>query len=81
MKCQHCGSKTYVVNTAQQPGGIRRQRKCDSCKNNAYSAEVWIAGKVIVGKSIYTNDEVALIKRKGVDARRANEDRRKDDAS
>lgn len=81
MKCQHCGSKTYVVNTAQQPGGIRRQRKCDSCKNNAYSAEVWIAGNVMVGKSIYTNDEVALIKRKGVDARRANEDRRKDDAS
>ena len=35
----------------------------------------------MVGKSIYTNDEVALIKRKGVDARRANEDRRKDDAS
>jgi transcriptional regulator NrdR family protein len=81
VKCQHCGSKTYVVNTAQQPGGIRRQRKCDSCKNNAYSAEVWVAGNVMVGKSIYTNDEVALIKRKGVDARRANEDRRKDDAS
>jgi len=81
MKCQHCGSKTYVVNTAQQPGGIRRQRKCDSCKNNAYSAEVWVAGNVLVGKSIYTNDEVALIKKKGVDARRANEDRRKDDAS
>ena len=80
MKCQNCGAKTYVVNTTQQPGGIRRQRKCDSCKNNAYSAEVWIAGNVMVGKSIYTNDEVALIKKKGVDARRANEDRRKDDA-
>jgi transcriptional regulator NrdR family protein len=81
VKCQHCGSKTYVVNTAQQPGGIRRQRKCDSCKNNAYSAEVWIAGNVMVGKSIYTNDEAALIKKKGVDVRRANEDRRKDNAS
>ena len=81
MKCQHCGSKTYVVNTAQQPGGIRRQRKCDSCKNNAYSAEVWVAGNVLVGKSIYTNDEAALIKKKGVDVRRANEDRRKDNAS
>ncbi len=81
MKCQHCGSKTYVVNTAQQPGGIRRQRKCDSCKNNAYSAEVWIAGNVQVGKSIYTKEEAALIKKKGVDARRANEDRRKEDAS
>jgi len=81
VKCQNCGSKTYVVNTAQQPGGIRRQRKCDSCKNNAYTAEVWIAGNVQVGKSIYTNDEAALIKKKGVDARRANEDRRNDDAT
>lgn len=81
MKCQHCGSRTHVVNTAQQPGGIRRQRRCDSCKCSAYTAEVWIAGNVQVGKSIYTNDEAALIKKKGVDARRANEDRRKDDAS
>jgi len=80
MKCQQCGGKTHVVNTTQQLGGIRRQRKCNSCKNNAYSAEVWIAGNVMVGKSIYTNDEAALIKKKGVDARRANEDRRKDDA-
>jgi hypothetical protein len=70
VKCQTCGSKTYVVNTAQQPG-----------KNNAYTAEVWIAGNVQVGKSIYTNDEAALIKKKGVDARRANEDRRNDDAT
>jgi transcriptional regulator NrdR family protein len=81
MKCQHCGSKTYVVNTNQQPGGIRRQRRCDSCKFSAYTAEVWIAGNVMVGKSIYTNQEAALIKKKEVDARRANEDRRKDNAS
>ena len=81
MKCQSCGSKTVVVNTTQQPGGIRRQRKCPSCKNNAYLAEVWIAGNVVVGKSIYTKDEAALIKKKEVDARRANEDRRKDNAS
>lgn len=81
MKCQNCGAKTHVVNTTQQPGGIRRQRKCDSCKNNAYSAEVWIAGNVMVGKSIYTNQEAALIKKKEVDARRANEDRRKENAS
>lgn len=81
MKCLNCGSKTHVVNTTQQPGGIRRQRKCDSCKNNAYSAEVWIAGNVVVGKSIYTEDEAASIKQKKVDARRANEDRRNDDAT
>lgn len=81
MRCQTCGSRTYVINTAQQPGGIRRQRRCDSCKCSAYTAEVWIAGNVQVGKSIYTNQEAALIKKKGVDARRANEDRRKKDAS
>ena len=81
MKCNQCGGKTLVVNTLQQLGGIRRQRKCDSCKNNAYSAEVWIAGNVMVGKSIYTKDEAASIKQKKVDARRANEDRRKDNAS
>ena len=81
MKCQQCGAKTHVVNTAQQPGGIRRQRKCGSCKSNAYSAEVWIAGNVQVEKSIYTNNEAALIKKKGVDVRRANEDRRNDDAT
>jgi transcriptional regulator NrdR family protein len=81
MKCQQCGTKTHVVNTAQQPGGIRRQRKCPSCKNNAYSAEVWVAGNVMAEKSIYTNSEAALIKKKVVDVRRANEDRRKDDAS
>lgn len=81
MKCQHCGSKTFVVNTNQQLGGIRRQRRCESCKISAYTAEVWVAGNVMVGKSIYTNQEAALIKKKGVDARRANEDRRKDDAS
>lgn len=52
MKCQTCGSKTYVVNTAQQPGGIRRQRRCEACKASAYTAEVWIASNVMVGKSI-----------------------------
>ena len=81
MKCQHCGCKTIVVNTNQQPGGIRRQRRCESCKISAYTAEVWVAGNVMVGKSIYTNQEAALIKKKGVDARRANEDRRKENAS
>jgi len=81
MKCMQCGSKTHVVNTIQQLGGVRRQRRCPSCKNNAYSAEVWVAGNVMVEKSIYTNSEVALIKKKVVDVRRANEDRRNDDAT
>ena len=81
MKCMQCGAKTHVVNTTQQPGGVRRQRKCPSCKNNAYSAEVWVAGNVLVEKSIYTNSEAALIKKKVVDVRRANEDRRNDNVT
>lgn len=81
MKCQACGGTTHVVNTKHQPGGVRRQRKCVACKANAYSAEVWVVGNVVVPKSLYTNDEAALIKKKDVDVRRANEDRRKKDAS
>jgi transcriptional regulator NrdR family protein len=81
VKCQQCGSKTHVVNTIQQLNGVRRQRRCPSCRNNAYSAEVWVAGNVQIEKSIYTNNEAALIKKKVVDVRRANEDRRNDDAT
>jgi len=81
MKCMQCGTKTHVVNTIQQLGGVRRQRQCPSCRSNAYSAEVWVAGNVQIEKSIYTNDEASLIKKKGVDVRRANEDRRSDDAT
>jgi transcriptional regulator NrdR family protein len=81
MKCMQCGTKTHVVNTIQQLGGVRRQRQCPSCRSNAYSAEVWIAGNVQIEKSIYTNDEASLIKKKVVDVRRANEDRRNDDAT
>ncbi len=81
MKCQNCGSKTHVVNTTQQPGGIRRQRKCDSCKSNAYSAEVWLKATANGAEPVYTKEEAALIKKKEVDVRRANEDRRKTDAT
>ena len=81
MKCPNCGSRTYVVNTTKQPGGIRRQRRCDSCKCHAYTAEVWLAGNVRVSESLYTEEEAASIRKKAVDVRRANEDRRKDDAT
>jgi transcriptional regulator NrdR family protein len=81
MKCMQCGTKTHVVNTIQQLGGVRRQRQCPSCRNNAYSAEVWVAGNVQIEKSIYTNSEASLIKKKVVDVRRANEERRNGDAT
>lgn len=36
-----CGGKTYVVNTRQHGGNkIRRQRKCEKCKESFYSIEV-----------------------------------------
>jgi len=35
-----CGGKTYVVNTRQLPAKIRRQRKCEACRESFYSIEV-----------------------------------------
>lgn len=81
MKCLTCGERTFVVNVIKMAGGLRRQRKCKSCNTNAYSAEVWLKATAKGVEPVYTKDEVALIKKKEVDARRANEDRRKNDAS
>lgn len=35
-----CGGKTYVVNTRQHDKKIRRQRKCETCREWFYSIEV-----------------------------------------
>ena len=36
-----CGGRTYVVNTRQHGGNkIRRQRKCETCREWFYSIEV-----------------------------------------
>lgn len=36
-----CGGRTYVVNTRQHGGNsIRRQRKCEACREWFYSVEV-----------------------------------------
>ena len=48
---------------------------------NAYSAEVWLRATANGAEPVYTKEEAALIKRKEVDARRANEDRRMKDAA
>jgi hypothetical protein len=80
MKCKECGGKTYVTWTQKQPGGVRRLRKCDDCKATAYTGEVWLALlPPPQPKSIYTKEEVALLNRKEVTARRKNEDRRNDE--
>jgi len=42
---------------------------------------VWLKATANGAEPVYTKEEAALIKKKGVDARRANEDRRKKDAS
>jgi transcriptional regulator NrdR family protein len=81
MKCMQCGERTYVVNVIRMAGGLRRQRKCKSCKFNAYTAEVWLKATANGAEPVYTKEEAALIKKKAVDARRANEDRRKSNAS
>jgi hypothetical protein len=76
-----CGERTYVVNVIKMAGGLRRQRKCKSCNTNAYSAEVWLKATAKGVEPVYTKEEAALIKKKAVDARRANEDRRKKNAT
>jgi hypothetical protein len=81
MKCMTCGERTYVVNVIRMAGGLRRQRKCKSCGTGAYSAEVWLRATANGAEPVYTKEEAALIKKKEVNVRRANEDRRKEDAS
>lgn len=81
MKCMTCGERTYVVNVIRMAGGLRRQRKCKSCNISAYTAEVWLRATANGTEPVYTEEEAALIKKKAVDARRANEDRRIDNAS
>ena len=81
MRCLTCNERTYVVNVIKMAGGLRRQRKCKSCGANAYSAEVWLRATANGTEPVYTKEEAALIKRKEVDARRANEDRRMKDAA
>lgn len=81
MKCMQCNERTYVVNVIKMAGGLRRQRKCKSCGANAYTAEVWLKATANGAEPVYTKEEAALIKKKAVNARRANEDRRKSNAS
>lgn len=81
MKCMTCNERTYVVNVIRVAGGLRRQRKCKSCGTGAYSAEVWLRATANGAEPVYTKEEAALIKKKEVNVRRANEDRRKEDAS
>jgi hypothetical protein len=76
-----CSERTYVVNVIKMAGGLRRQRKCKACGASAYTAEVWLKATANGAEPVYTKEEAALIKKKAVNARRANEDRRKDDAS
>jgi hypothetical protein len=76
-----CNERTYVVNVIRMAGGLRRQRRCKACGAGAYTAEVWLKATANGAEPVYTKEEAALIKKKAVNARRANEDRRKDDAS
>ena len=81
MKCMQCNERTYVVNVIRMAGGLRRQRRCKACGAGAYTAEVWLKATANGAEPVYTKEEAALIKKKEVDARRANEDRRNKDAS
>jgi len=74
MRCPDCGATTRVVNTRPQPGGVRRQHRCPNCNFGGYTGEAWL-------HIVYSPENVAAAKQKMVDTRRANEDRRLEDAS
>jgi transcriptional regulator NrdR family protein len=80
MKCKDCGDRTYVVLTQKQLGGVRRLRKCNKCGFKAYTGEVWLALlPPPEPKPTYTKEEVSAMKKKVVNIRRKNEDRRTDE--
>jgi len=80
MNCKECGDRTYVVLTQKQLGGVRRLRKCNKCGFKAYTGEVWLALlPPPEPKPTYTKEEVSAMKKKVVDIRRKNEDRRTDE--
>jgi hypothetical protein len=80
MNCKECGDRTYVVLTQKQLGGVRRLRKCNKCGFKAYTGEVWLALlPPPEPKPTYTKEEVSAMKKKVVNIRRKNEDRRTDE--
>jgi hypothetical protein len=80
MKCKDCGDRTYVVLTQKQLGGVRRLRKCNKCGFRSYTGEVWLALlPPPEPKPTYTKEEVSAMKKKVVNTRRKNEDRRTDE--
>ena len=75
-----CGGRTEVVNTRQIDQGVRRQRKCVTCRASFLTTEYRDAPKPkpapppVVEKPMAK--KAAEIQRKRVEARRKNEDRR-----
>jgi hypothetical protein len=79
MKCRDCGERTYVVVSQRLPDGNKRLRRCNNCKVSAYTGEVWLTTlPPKANKSVYTQREVEELNRSKVNARRKNEDRRKE---
>lgn len=73
-----CGGRTYVVNTRQHGGNkIRRQRKCEACREWFYSIEVreFVALKDAPVEEPKPMAKIAeKVNRKRVEARRKVED-------
>jgi len=76
MQCD-CGGKTYVVNTRQHDKKIRRQRKCEKCREWFYTVEVreFAAFKEVPVEKPKPMAKVAeKVHRKKVETRRKLED-------
>ena len=84
MKCKSCGGKTRVIATQKHENAVRRQRKCTICKVTNYTGEVWLSTLPVFPsdpkpKTIFTETEAAVIRKKTVSTRRLNEDRRQNE--
>ena len=82
MKCRDCGERTYFVVSQRLPDGNKRLLRGNNCGVSAYTGEVWLTTlPPKANKAVYTQREVEELNRSKVNARRKNEDRRKEDES
>ncbi len=58
MRCPYCGSKNLrVIDTTQQPDGVRRRRLCSDCKQRFSTMETAILATPLIVKQDGTREE------------------------
>ena len=78
MFCDCGGRKSFVTTTTNMENGIRRHRKCASCKKNFFTVESRELASVKPEpdeRGLYTQAAAAALKMNKALVRRMNEDR------